>query len=132
MKRTGPTNLFLRKLITKLKKVAKEENAPIWRVVAYHLEKPRRKKVIVNLNKLEKLAKEGETIIIPGKLLGGGLLTKKLTVVYFSASKEALNKLKKSGSKGITLEEYLKENPKGSNTRIFIWGEKNDNNWCNK
>ncbi len=120
MKRTGPTNFFLRKLIRDLKKLSNKENAKIWKEIAYYLELPRRKRVKVNIGKIEKLAKEGETIIIPGKLLGGGLLNKKVTVVYYNASKSAIKKLEKAGAKGMTIEEFIKENPKGSNTRIFI------------
>jgi large subunit ribosomal protein L18e len=120
MRRTGPTNFFLRKLINELKKVSNKENVKIWKEVAYYLERPRRERVEVNIGKIQKLAKEGETIIIPGKLLGGGLLNKKVTVVFYQASKEALRKLEKAGARGVTIEEYIKENPKGSNTRIFV------------
>jgi large subunit ribosomal protein L18e len=120
MRRTGPTNFFLRKLINDLKKLANKENTKVWKEVAYYLERPRRERVIVNIGKIQKLAKEGETIIVPGKLLAGGLLNKKVTVVFYQASKEALKKLEKAGARGVTIEEYIKENPKGSNTRIFI------------
>ena len=129
MKRTGPTNFFLRRLINDLRKLANKENAKVWKEVAYYLGKPRRERVIVNVGKIQKLAKEGETIIIPGKLLAGGLLNKKVTVVFYQASKEALRKLEKAGARGVTIEEYIKENPKGSNTRIFVWGDNDDNRW---
>jgi len=120
MRRTGPTNLFLRKLIEKLKKLSKKENANVWKDVAYYLEKPTRQRPEVNLVKVEKVAKEGETIIIPGKLLGGGNLTKKVTVVYWRASRSAIKKLEENGIEHYSLEKYMEINPKGSNTRILI------------
>ena len=120
MKRTGPTNFFLRRLINNLKKQANKENAKVWLEVAYYLSKPTRQRPEVNLIKIEKVAKEGETIIIPGKLLAGGDLNKNVTIVYWRASDSAIKKLDKKGIKHYNIEEYLKINPKGSNTRIII------------
>jgi large subunit ribosomal protein L18e len=120
MRRTGPTNYFLRKLIRELKKQANKENARVWLEIAYYLEKPTRQRPEVNLIKIEKVAKEGETVIIPGKLLAGGDLNKNVTVVYWRASNAAIEKLNKKGIKHYTIEEYMKVNPKGSNTRIIL------------
>jgi len=120
MRRTGPTNFFLRKLINTLKKKARENEARVWEEVAYYLSKPTRQRPIVNLIKIEKVAKEGETVIIPGKLLAGGDLNKNVTVVYWRASDSAIKKLDKKGIKHYTIEEYLEVNPKGSNTRIIL------------
>lgn len=71
---------------------------------------PTRQQANVNLEDLSK-AKE-EIIIIPGKVLGTGNLTKKLKVYAISFSKQAKEKLKKSGSEFKTILEALKENPK--------------------
>ena len=131
MRRTGPTNFFLRKLIKTLKKKANEQNARVWDEIAYYLSKPTRQRPVVNLIKIEKVAKEGETVIIPGKLLAGGDLNKNVTVVYWKASESAIKKLNSKGIKHYTIEEYININPKGSNTRIVLWGEKNEgSNWC--
>jgi len=120
MRRTGPTNLFLRKLIEKLKKQSNKENVRVWKEIAYYLEKPTRQRPEVNLIKIEKVAKEGETIIVPGKLLGGGDLNKRVTIVYWKASKSAIKKLEEKGIEHYNLEKYMEINPKGSNTRIIV------------
>lgn len=84
------------------------------------LEKPSRNRRAVNLFKIEKYAKENETIIVPGKVLGTGELTKKVTVVAFNFSDSAFKKIKEKGSV-VSIEELLKSNPKGKKVRIIGW-----------
>ncbi|GAG29486.1 unnamed protein product, partial [marine sediment metagenome] len=51
MKRTGPTNEHLRKLIAELKKLSIEQNAAIWKRIALELERPTRQRRIVNISR---------------------------------------------------------------------------------
>jgi len=64
--RTGPSNKYLVELIKELKKHSIEKKVKIWKAVAVELEKPTRIRRVVNLNKINKLSKENETIIVPG------------------------------------------------------------------
>ena len=105
-------------LVQELKKTAIEKKAPIWKRIAIELEKPSRNKRVVNLYKLEKNCKDGETIIVPGKVLGTGMLTKKLNVVAFQYSNEALEKINKVGN-AVTIQDYLKKNSQGKGVRII-------------
>ncbi len=105
VKRTGPTDIHVRKLISTLKKMDK----PIAKRVAKDLERPRRIRRVVNLFKIDKYANEGDIVIVPGKVLGVGDLTKKITISALSYSKSALEKIKASGSKVIPLEEGVKQ-----------------------
>jgi large subunit ribosomal protein L18e len=120
MVRTVPTNPYLKNLIIELRKKSLEEKAPIWKDVAEKLEKPRRKKVEVNLSDINRHAKENETILVPGVVLANGSLTKQLTIAAWRFSKNAIKKIKESGSKIMTIEELMKVNPKGSNVRIMV------------
>lgn len=120
MKRTGPTNPYLRKLIEELKKASIELKAPIWFSVAEKLEKPRRKKIEVNLSKIKRNAKENETVLIPGIVLGEGELEKPIRVVAFRFSKNARKKIEKAGGKCLSIQELMKENPRGSNVKILM------------
>jgi len=119
MKRTGPTNPQLKELIQELKKAALDNKADIWKRVAKELEKPTRIRRAVNLSRINRNAEAGEDVIIPGKVLASGDLTKKINLVSFSFSESALNKVNASGSKAILLKDYVKKNPKGSKTRIM-------------
>jgi len=120
VKRTGPTNILLRKLADQLEKTGKKNDSKVWIKVAEILRKPTRSRIEVNLSKINRYARENEMIIVPGKVLGGGTLDKKVTIAAFSFSREALEKIKKSGSKALTLQEAMRLNPKGSNTRILV------------
>ncbi len=117
--RTGPTNPYMQQLIAELKQAALKEDAAIWGRIAEDLEKPTRARRIVNIYKLEKYAKDGETILVPGKVLGTGDLTRKLKVAAFTFSSQAAEKIHKSGGKTIPINELLRENPKGKNVRIL-------------
>ena len=116
VKRTGPTNPLLKDLIMRLKK----RKVKIWRDVAEKLNKPTRRRIEVNLLKINRYAKEGETIIVPGIVLSTGQLNKKLTIAAWRFSANAKKKIEASGSKAISIEELIKINPKGSNVRIMV------------
>lgn len=113
------TNPNLVELIKELKRFSYENKAPIWKDLAKRLEKPARSWSAVNLSKLEEYARDGETVLIPGKLLGNGGLEKKLTIAAFSFSATSKAKLAKSGSKGVNYLELVKLNPTGKGVRII-------------
>jgi large subunit ribosomal protein L18e len=120
MKRTGPTNPYLRKLVEELKKKSFELKAPIWMDVAEKLERPRRRKIEVNLADIERNANKNEIIVVPGVVLGSGELTKPVSVAAWRFSPAAEEKIKKSKGKTMTIEELSKENPKGSGVKILV------------
>jgi len=102
------TNLYRRKLIRNLRKLAKTTRKPIWERVAELLERPRRKRVAVNLGRIGRLASEGETVVVPGRVLGGGTLDKRLTVIAESYTKQALQKILACNGQALTLYEVVK------------------------
>jgi len=120
VKRTGPTNPMLKKLIEELKRKSLEENVRIWKRIAEILEKPTRRRVEINLKHIEREAKEGETIVVPGVVLSEGRLTKKVTIAAWKFSAKAKEKIEKAGARAISIEELVKENPKGSSVRIMV------------
>ncbi len=113
--RTGPTNKHLKNLIASLKK----QKINLWQRIARELSKPTRKRRTLNLSKIQRFAKEGETIIVPGKVLAAGNLTKRVTIAAWQFSEKAENMIKKSGSSIITIEDLMKKNPKGTDVRIL-------------
>ena len=119
MKRTGPTNPYLEQLVNDLKKAALKEDAPLWRRIANDLEKPTRQRRVVNIYKIDRHAKNGETLVVPGKVLGVGDINRKVRVAAFTFSRQALDKINKIGGQAIRIEDVLKENPKGKNVRIL-------------
>ncbi len=120
MRRTGPTNIRLRKLISMLKKKANEFNAPIWDYVAELLSLPSRRRIAVNLSKIQRYANDGDVVVVPGKVLGAGTLSKKVSIAAFTFSMKALEKINLAGGKALTIEELLNQNPKGSYVKVII------------
>ncbi len=119
MKRTGPTNTNAQQLIAALKQLSLRENAAVWSRIAEDLEKPSRQRRIVNIYKLDKYAKDGEVVIVPGKVLGMGDMHRKVKVAAFTFSQQAVDKIHGAGGQTFHIEELLKQNPKGKNVRVL-------------
>lgn len=115
MKRTGPTNPIMQKTIAELKL----KDAKLWALVARELEKPTRKRREINLSRLQRFAENGETVIVAGKVLSAGNLSKKLTVAAWNFSAGAAAKIKAAGGKTITILELAKLNPKGTKVKVI-------------
>lgn len=107
------TNPELVKTIIEAKKGKK------WLEVAGLLSSPRVNKVNVNLDKINREAKEGEVIVIPGKVLSEGELNKKVKVVAFSFSEKAKEKIAKAKGETLTILEEIKKNPEGKGIKIL-------------
>ena len=89
------------------------KNAGLWRDVRRIISQPRRARAVVNLNKLDKLTKEGEFVIVPGKVLSFGHVNHKLKIAAVEYSASAAAKLKEKGCEMVGVHEMLKkENPK--------------------
>tara|TARA_Y100000310_G_scaffold323753_1_gene384603 strand:+ start:2455 stop:2799 length:345 start_codon:yes stop_codon:yes gene_type:complete len=105
-------NPHLVKLVQALKKKSIEDNAGLWKRVATDLEKSTRQRRVVNLSRIDRFTKDNEVVVVPGKVLGDGTLTKKVTVAAYSFSNTAKDKLSKAQSQILTIEELMQKNPK--------------------
>ncbi|MCE4614914.1 MAG: 50S ribosomal protein L18e [Desulfurococcales archaeon] len=119
-KRTGPTNIVLRKTADKLMKAYEQTGSKVWRDIAEHLLKPARQKVYVNLSKINRYTREGDIVVVPGKVLGSGALEKKVTVAAFSFSEKAVEKIENSGSSVVTINELLEKGVSSSDVKIIV------------
>ena len=118
VKRTGPQTLELKELIRDLKILGNKEKINLWKRIASDLEKSTRIRRKANIYKIDKCTRNGETAIIPGKVLSMGELTKKITVAAYQFSENAEEKINAVG-KAITIKQLMKENPKGKKVRII-------------
>ena len=112
---TGPSNYYNRKLIRDLWKTKRR----IWKKVSKKLSGPRREKVEANLYRINKKTKENDVIVVPGKVLGVGEIDHKLTIDCLTCSKTARKKIETSGSKVLSIEELLEQNPEGKDVKVF-------------
>lgn len=119
MKKISKTDPTLLILIQELKRESREGDVAIWRDIARRLEKPRRNWAEVNISRLERYANDGDTIVVPGKVLGAGSLSKKLTVAAYRFSDSAKEMIENAGGRNITIKELVEENPSGTGVRIM-------------
>jgi large subunit ribosomal protein L18e len=119
MKRTGSTNVYLKQLIESLRKKSFKGNIPIWGAVAEKLEKPRRKKIEVNLSDIDRNTEKNDFVVVPGIVLGSGELAKPVNVAAWKFSSLAKEKIKKAKGKCFSIEELAEENPKGTGVKIL-------------
>jgi large subunit ribosomal protein L18e len=108
----------LKTLISELKKLSIDHKVKLWKRVAEDLESSNRRQRVVNVYKLSKNAKENETILVPGKVLGSGDLDQAVVVAAYKFSDEAEKKISAKG-KVMTIEELMKKNPTAKNVRIL-------------
>jgi large subunit ribosomal protein L18e len=119
VKKTKATNPELLQLISFLRKQSNEHKVEIWRNVAERLAKPRRRKVPVNLSRLNRFTKKSETVIVPGKVLGTGKMEHPVTVAAFAFSAKAKEKIEAARGKCLSFFDVVKKNPKGSKIKII-------------
>lgn len=90
-----------------------------WHRVAEVLASPRKQRIEKNVDELEKNSKDGEFIVVPGKVLAQGELNKKLKVAALSFSEGAKAKILKSKGEVIILKDEIKKNPEAKGIKIL-------------
>jgi len=115
VKRTGPTNPLLKELIRDLNRY----KTKLWKDVAKRLERPSRRRARVNVAKFQRYCKDGEKIVVPGKVLGYGAIMKKVEVGAFQFSRDAKRKIEEAGGKVLELKEFAEKYKDGKGIRIM-------------
>ncbi|MBI2972132.1 MAG: 50S ribosomal protein L18e [Candidatus Aenigmarchaeota archaeon] len=99
-------NPGLRKLIATLQQQREYKD------IASQLAAGRRQRNSVNLWKINKLARSNESIVVPGKVLSEGELTKPVKVFAWQFSHRSKEKIAQAGGAALPLEEILKSKEK--------------------
>ena len=94
---------------------------PAWIEIASILSKPSRNRTQLNLERINKESKEGEIIVVPGKILSVGEIDKKIKLVALNFSEKAKEKLQKAGCTIESLLEEIKKNKEAKNIKILKW-----------
>ena len=118
MKKSRSSNPVLIGLIQELTKKTYEEKASIWRDVASRLTRPASNRAQVNISGLSRCTKENEVVVVPGKVLGSGILDHPITVGAFDFSAQAAEKIKAAGGECMPIRELMTRFPKGSNIKL--------------
>ena len=72
----------------------------------------------MSIGHLERIASSEETVVVPGKVLSDGSLSKRLTVAAFAYSTEARAKIHAAGGTALSLHDLLKAKPDGAGVRL--------------
>ncbi len=106
------TNRVLYDTIRDLKKFSNKTGTMLWKGIGFMLSRTNKNKAQVNISKINKYSSAKERVIVPGKVLGEGTITKPVNVVGFNASQSAIDKIEKAGGTFTKIKDYLKTNPK--------------------
>ncbi len=118
-RKVSKTNEHLLTLIQELYEASHKEDAPIWRDVARRLERSNRLHSEVNVGKIDRFASKNDRVVVPGKVLGSGDLTKPVHVAAWRFSNQAREKIEAAGGKALTIPEMVSDVPKGSGVRLM-------------
>jgi len=113
------TNPQITGLIKSLKEKSYQEEAAIWKDLARKLERSTRRQAEVNLSKINRHTATDELVLVPGKVLGSGVLDHKVQIAALNFSKTAQEKIGNVGGECLDINQLMEKNPKGSGVRII-------------
>lgn len=90
-----------------------------WIQVGKEISIPRRKRTSINLSRLNELGEEGKLVVVPGKVLSQGEVSKKLKIVALSFSEGAKEKLENANVEYSYIIEEIIKNPKPKGIQII-------------
>ncbi|MFH0927322.1 MAG: 50S ribosomal protein L18e [Candidatus Micrarchaeota archaeon] len=97
----------------------KKSSAGVWREAQPLLGRPVRARKGVNLSKLAKSTKEGQTVLVASKVLGDGYINHKLTVAALGFSKRAKEQIEAAGGKTMSVAQLKAANPSGEGVELL-------------
>ena len=113
------TNQIVIQMVKTLRGASKKNNAPIWERLADLALKPTRAKRTINLGQLDKFVADNDVVVVPGKVLGTGNLSHKITLCSFSISTTGVKKITESGGKILDISQIIKNHPTGKGVKII-------------
>lgn len=112
------TNQVVVHMAKELEVASKKNKAPIWSLLAEEALKPSRARRVLNLKQIDKYVSDNDTVVVPGKVLGTGSISHKITLCSFSISTTGAKKVAQSGGKVIGIAQLIKSNPTGKGVKI--------------
>ena len=102
-----------------LKEASTKNDAPIWSKLAELALKPNSARRTINLKRIDQLTKDNDVVIFPGKVLGTGTVSHKITLFSFSISNSAASKIKESGGQIVGFSDMVKKFPSGKGVNLL-------------
>lgn len=112
------TNQVVIQMAKELEAASKRNKAPIWSKLAEMSLKPTSARRVLNLGQIDKFVKDNDVVVVPGKVLGTGNISHKITLCPFSISTTGAKKITASGGKIVDFAHIIKSNPTGKGVKI--------------
>ena len=90
-----------------------------WMTIAQRISGSRRKYSSINLKDIDKKTREGDTIVVLGKVLGSGEINKKIRICALGFSESAKKKLNKAKAEYATILEEINKNKNAEGVKIL-------------
>lgn len=103
-----------------LRRAYRETKRPIWRAVREMISGSSRSRLSrVNVGKINRLASEGDVIVVPGKVLGSGSVDKRLIVGALAFSASAKRKIESAGGEALSIEELVRTHADAKGVKLI-------------
>jgi large subunit ribosomal protein L18e len=96
------------------------KKSPFWVRAGELLGRAVRKRPGINLSRLSKVTKSGQTVLVASKVLGTGAIGHPLNVAAIGFSAGARKTIEAAGGKIMTLEEMAAKHPTGKDVGLVI------------
>jgi len=106
-------------VIKAVETVARKEDSGLWSAVAEELSRVRKNRREVNVYKINKYTSSGDIVVVPGKVLGDGLLGHKVVVAAFKFTTGAEKKITDAGGEAVSIIDLVRKNPKGVKIKLL-------------
>ena len=113
------SNQVVKQMAKDLKKASTKNDAPIWSKLAEMALKPSSARRTINVNKINELTNDNDVVVFPGKVLGTGIISHKITLSSFSISNSAATKILESGGKILNFENMIEQFPTGKGVTML-------------
>lgn len=113
------TNEDLIGLIQFLRRSSVKNESKVWRAAADQLERSKRRRREVNISRLARFTSSGETVLVPGKVLGSGTIDHPLKVAAFNFSSSAAKAVTEAGGECLSIRELVESNPNGAGVKLL-------------
>lgn len=113
------TNQLVIQMARDLKKASAKNDAPLWSRLAEFALKPSSARRTINLKRIDQLTKENDVVVFPGKVLGTGSMSHKITLFSFSISNSAASKIIESGGKIVGFADMIEKFPSGKGVSLL-------------
>lgn len=104
--------------------VREAKRHPNWMDLAGLLSRPKRKMVNINLDQIDKISNDKDIVIVPGKVLSMGNVSKKIKLFAMNFSGSAVEKLKAMKVDFGHILNEIKTNPEAKGVKVI----KNESN----